>query len=183
MAVHNEISTQQSTDYLDSREIKSNPNGIKVRLFGDQFMGYSYYQKYVKDDGSDGVRVVRSKDFPVMKDETEGFKGSVQTPAKNLYSVAYDYDQEKAVLLTLDKVAIITEFMDVEKSEDLKSMIDYDFRITYDANKAPAQKYKVQRLDSKDISAAMKKTLEEFESNTNIQGYSEGGDAFEKTEE
>ena len=44
MKIGNQINTAAGGDgkFLDSREIKASKEGIKVRLFGDAAMGYSY---------------------------------------------------------------------------------------------------------------------------------------------
>ena len=47
MKINNQVDTTSgggNSLYLDSREIKT--NGIKVRLYGDAEMGYSYFQQF-----------------------------------------------------------------------------------------------------------------------------------------
>ena len=58
MAIHNEVDTKSgSGKFINTKNIRDNKEGIKVRIFGEQYMGYSYFQK--KDDGKIGQ--VRSK--------------------------------------------------------------------------------------------------------------------------
>ncbi len=179
MAINNEIEVKtEGGKYIDSRDIKSSKDGIKVRLYGDQTMGYSYFQKQEDDK----VKVIRSKEVPAMENPTDGYQGVEQTPAKALYSVAWDYNQEAPVLLTLDKVVLLKPVLDIEHSEDLGSMTDYDFRISFDNNLAPADKYKVVRLDKSELTDEQTTALKAFSEECNIESYADGGEAFEEAE-
>ena len=116
-----------------------------------------------------------------MVNPTDGYQGAVQTPAPNLYSVAWDYDQESPVILTLDKKTIINAVKEIDENPDLKSFCDYDLRITFDGNKTPAE-YKVTRLDKTDLTKDQLKDLKEFAATIDLDALSDGGDAIKKTE-
>ena len=75
MKINNKVDTNSTASgkFLDSREIKKSPDGIKVRLYGDAVMGYSYFQK--ADDGK--VKVVRSLGVPEMVNPADGFQGKL----------------------------------------------------------------------------------------------------------
>jgi len=178
MAIKNEIDVNKSDSvFLDTRDIKANAEGIKVRLFGDQVMGYAYYQN-AQEDGKDVIKNVKSKDYPKMENPTDNFKGETQKPSKNLYSVVWDYDAERPAVLTLDKVSVISELLNVEKDKDLKSMTDYDFKITFDANEVPASKYKVVRLDATDLTKEQLKELKAFTKGVTLEEFADGGNAL-----
>lgn len=182
MAIKNEIDIASADgDFIDTRNIKADVKGIKVRLYGDQTMGYAYYQNSTDDEGKDIIKNVKSNGEPVMENQREGWKGAEQKPTKNLYSVAWDYKQEKPVVITLDKVAILTELLGVEKDDDLASMVDYDFRISFDGNEAPANKYKVVRLDKTDLTEEQEKALGEFYETVDLEAFADGGKAIEDT--
>lgn len=166
--------TSQGGVFLGTREVKKTKEGIKIRLYGQKAMGHSYFQKYTKDDGSESTRVVRSKKFPEMENQSEGYQGAVQKPATCLYSIAWDYEQERPVVVTLDKLGIINDVFAVEDSKDLGSMDDYDFRITFDEKESPAKKYKVVRLDKTDLTPEQEKQLKAFTAGIDMVKYSEG---------
>lgn len=173
MQFNNEISINEGGDgrFVDSREIKKSPNGIKVRLFGDAQMGYSYF----KQDG-DKIKVVRSLDIPTMEGATEGFQGAEQKPTKNLYAVAWNYTTEAPCLLTLDKVALISAIRKVALDKDLADATDYDFKLSYDANAKPQDMYSVVRLDKTPLTADQKKGLKAFAETVDLAAYASGDD-------
>ena len=174
MKINNQIDTVSTGGglYLDSRDIKASPDGIKVRLYGDAEMGYSYFQKGEK------ISVVRSVELPVMVDPTEGYQGAEQKPSKNLYIVAWNYDTEAPCLLTLDKVTLINAINGVEEDSDLAGATDYDFKMTFDEKAAASDKYKVTRLDKSDLTADQKKELKNFQCDLSV--HATGGEAFPK---
>jgi len=172
MKINNQVDTNSGGDgkFLDSREIKKSPKGIKVRLFGDAAMGYSYYKN--TDDGK--IKVVRSTDVPDMEDATDGYQGSEQKPTKNMYVVAWNYETEAPCLLTLDKVALINGVIAVEDDKDLAGATDYDFKMTFDADAAPQDKYKVIRLDKTALTATQKKDLKAFADKIDLEAHAAG---------
>ena len=175
MKINNQVDTTSGGGnnlYLDSREIKT--NGIKVRLYGDAEMGYSYFQN--TDDGK--VTVVRSAGAPVMENQTDGFQGAEQKPAQCFYIVAWNYDSEAPCLLTLDKKTLINPILAVKEDKDLADPTEYDFKMTFDDKKEAADKYQVTRLDKTDLTADQKKALKEFE--CDLKAHAEGGEAFAK---
>lgn len=177
MKINNQIDTtagEGNAIYLDSREIKD--KGIKVRLYGDAEMGYSYFQN--TDDGK--VTVVRSAGVPVMENATEGWKGAEQKPSQAFYIVAWNYATEAPCLLTLDKKTLINPILAVSDDSDLADPTDYDFKITFDDKKEAADKYQVTRLDKSDLTADQKKALREF--TCDLKAHAEGGEAFVKEE-
>jgi len=182
MKINNQIDTTSggNTLYLDSREIKA--NGIKVRLYGDAEMGYSYFQLTgkTKDNGKPEVAVIRSVKFPTMENQSEGFQGAEQTPSECFYIVAWNYDAEAPCILTLDKQTLINPILTINNDSDLADVTDYDFKITFDDSKKPADKYQVTRLDKTDLTADQKKALKEF--NCDLKAHAEGGEAFVKAE-
>lgn len=177
MKINNRIETSGGDSrYVDTRDVKASKDGIKVRLYGEAFMGFSYFQK--QDD--DSVKVIRSEKRPVMVNPTEGYQGEAQTPATCFYVLGWDYNKETPVLLTIDKVAIIKEFMAVNDNEDLDDITNYDFKISFDNTKAPAEKYKVVRLDKSSLTPSQIKALKDFSKTCDIKSYRNGGEAFEK---
>jgi len=177
MKINNEIDTTSAGDglYVDSRDIKASVEGIKVRLYGDAEMGYSYFQQGEK------ISVVRSVDFPIMENQTEGYQGAEQKPSKCFYIVAWNYATEAPCLLTLDKVTLINAVTGVEKDPDLAGTTDYDFKMTFDEKAAASDKYKVIRLDKSDLTADQKKALKDFK--CDLKTHAEGGEAFPKVVE
>lgn len=173
MQFNNEIDTNGGGDgkFIDSREIKKSTTGIKVRLYGDAQMGYSYF----KQDG-DKVKVVRSLNTPTMEDATEGYQGAEQKPTKNLYAVAWNYTTEAPCVLTLDKVALINAIRKVAQDKDLADPTDYDFKLSYDANAQPQDMYSVVRLDKTPLTAEQKKSLKAFSETVNLPAYAAGED-------
>ena len=171
MKIGNQINTAAGGDgkFLDSREIKASKEGIKVRLFGDAAMGYSYYQQQ-----GDKIGVVRSAEVPEMVDQTDGYQGAEQKPAKNLYITAWNYATEAPCLLTLDKVALINGVIAVNDDADLKDATEYDFKMTYDEKASPQDKYKVIRLDASPLTADQKKELKAFSENLDLEAYAAG---------
>lgn len=174
MKINNQVDTTStaSSKFLDSREIKKSPDGIKVRLYGDAVMGYSYFQE--ADGGK--VKVVRSLDVPEMVNPTDGYQGAEQKPAKNLYIVAWNYATEAPCILTLDKVALINGVIAVNDDKDLGDATDYDFKMSYDANAAPQDKYRVVRLDKKALTATQKKELQAFADTVDLEALAAGAD-------
>ena len=172
MKINNQIDTTSAGGgkYLDSREIKNSADGIKVRLYGDAEMGYSYFANTAEGK----VTVIRSKDFPVMENATDGFQGAEQKPSKNFYAVAWNYATEAPCLLTLDKVSLITPIETVINDKDLADATDYDFKMTFNANADPADKYKVVRLDKTDLTADQKKELAAFAKETDLAAHAAG---------
>lgn len=175
MKVNNKVETAAGADgkYLDSREMKKAPGGIKVRLFGDAEMGYSYFAN--GDDGK--VKVIRSVDVPDMENATDGYQGAEQKPTKNLYIVAWNYATEAPCLLTLDKVALINGVFAINDDKDLASASDYDLKMTFDAEAAPQDKYKVVRLDKSALTTTQKKELKAFADTVDLAAHAAGEDA------
>ena len=147
-------------------------------MYGDQVMGHGYYANAKDDDGKDCIRVIRSRAFPEMENECEGFKGSIQKPFKAIYSTAWYYAQEKAVILTLDKAIILKELLAIEDSADLQSMTDYDFKITFDGNALPADKYEVTRLDATKLTKEQTDALKVLAEKADLGSHADGGDVF-----
>jgi hypothetical protein len=172
MKINNQVDTSGGGDgqYLDSREMKKNPDGIKVRMYGDAAMGYSYFAN--TDDGK--VTVIRSAGVPDMENATDGFQGAVQKPTKNLYIVAWNYATEAPALLTLDKVALINAVIGVNDDKDLAGATDYDFKMSYDANAAPQDMYSVVRMDKTVLTAVQKKELKEFAAEQDLEAHADG---------
>jgi hypothetical protein len=173
MKINNQVDTAagaSSGKFVDSREIKKSPEGIKVRLFGDAIMGYSYFQK--SDDGK--IKIVRSLGVPEMVDPTDGYQGSEQKPARNLYAVAWNYAKEAPCLLTLDKVALINGVIAVNDDADLSDATEYDFKLTYDEGALPQDKYKVIRLDKKALTKTQKAELEAFAEKISLEAHAAG---------
>jgi len=173
MKIGNQINTAAGGDgkFLDSREIKASKEGIKVRLFGDAAMGYSYYQQQ-----GDKIGVVRSAEVPEMVDQTDGYQGAEQKPAKNLYITAWNYATEAPCLLTLDKVALINGVIAVNDDADLKDATEYDFKMTYDEKASPQDKYKVIRLDATKLTKEQTTELKAFSENLDLEAYAAGED-------
>ena len=172
MKINNQIDTATGGDslYLDTRDIKKEE--VKIRLFGDAVMGYSYFTKTVDDK----IGIVRSEGFPTMVNPTDGYQGAEQKPAKNFYVKAWNYATESPVLLTLDKVTLINPIMAVIEDPDLADVTDYDFKISFDDKKEAADKYQVTRLDKSDLTPEQTKALKEFD--CDLQSHAAGGDAF-----
>jgi len=175
MKINNQVDTTSGGNslYLDSRDVKQ-ADGIKVRLYGDAEMGYSYFQQGEK------VTVVRSTEFPVMDNPTEGFQGAEQSPAQCFYIVAWNYASEAPCLLTLDKKTLINPILAVSEDADLADPTDYDFKMTFDDKKDAADKYQVTRLDKTDLTPEQKKALKDFK--CDLKAHASGGDAFPKAE-
>jgi hypothetical protein len=175
MQINNTINTAAGGDgkFVDSREIKASKDGLKVRLFGDGVMGYSYYQQ--TDDGK--IKVVRSLGVPDMVNPTEGYQGTEQKPGKNLYVVAWNYATEAPCLLTLDKVALINGVLAVNDDKDLGDATEYDFKLTFDDKAAPQDKYKVIRMDKTKLTKEQKEALEAFAATVDLDAYAAGEDA------
>jgi len=173
MKVNNQVDTSAGASdgkYLDSREMKKNPEGIKVRLFGDAEMGYS---KFVEnDDGK--IKVVRSVEMPDMEDATEGYQGAEQKAAKCFYIAAWNYATEAPCLLTLDKVALINGVLSINDDKDLKSAGDYDLKMTFNSDAAPQDKYKVVRLDATPLTVTQKKELKAFADTVDLAAHAAG---------
>lgn len=173
MKINNQIDTESGDGkFIDSRDMKKTQDGIKVRLYGDAQMGYSYFQKI--DEGK--VQVVRSIEVPDMVDQTDGFQGKEQKPTKNLYIVAWNYATEAPCVLTLDKVSLINAITAVNNDKDLASATDYDFKMTFDDKKSPQDKYKVTRLDKTALTTEQKKALKTFSNNIDLEAQAEGED-------
>ena len=174
MKVNNKVDTSAGGDgkFLSSREIKKAPNGIKVRLYGDAEMGYSYFQR--QDDGK--VKVVRSADEPDMINPTEGYQGSEQKPTKNMYVVGWNYETEAPCVVTLDKVALINGVLAVNDDKDLADATAYDFKMTYDKDAAPQDKYKVIRLDKTPLTKTQKTELAAFAETIDLEAHAAGED-------
>ena len=181
MAIKDRISTAQAGgEYMDMRDFKITPDGAKIRLFGEQEMGFSYYQHSKKDDGSDGAKIIRSKNVPEMTDPTDGYKGTKQKPAVNLYSVVWNYETEAPALLSIDKVSVFEKILAVEDSKNYGEMTDYDFVISFDGAAKPADKYKVEKLDKSDLTESQIEALKEFAERVDLGAYVTGGSAFVK---
>lgn len=176
MEIKNQIDTSTGGgDYFSSRELrKADGKEIKVRLYGDACMGYYYFQKTA--DG--GATVVRMEKEAKMENPTEGFQGAVQKLGKALYTIGWDYNEEKPVLVTLDKIALINAVLDIVTDEDLADVSDYDLKMSYHEKESPQSMYKVARLDKSAISKDIKKQLDEFAKTVNLEAYMQGGDAF-----
>lgn len=168
---------------MDMRDFKITPDGAKIRLFGEQEMGFSYYQHSKKDDGSDGIRIVRSKNVPEMINPTDGYKGTTQKPAVNLYSIVWNYETEAPALLSIDKVSVFEKILAVEDSKNYGEMTDYDFVISFDGAAKPADKYKVEKLDKSDLTEDQMKALKEFTEKVDLESHVKGGSAFKKDTE
>ena len=174
MEINNRIDTNNKDNrYFDSRDIKAIKEGARIRLYGSIFMGHSYFQKQ-----NDTVKVVRSIEFPEMVNPSEGYQGAEQKPATNLYSIGWNYETETPMLMNLDKVALIKQILAVNDNDDLADVSDYDFRVSFDNTKAPAEKYQVIRLDKSDLTKEQKKALVEFEKTCDISAYSNNEEAF-----
>ena len=172
MQLHNEINTSSGDGtYTSSREVKESKEGIKVRTYGDAYMGYYYFQK----DG-DKVKVVRMKNAGEMINPTDGYQGAEQKLSKALYTVAWNYETESPTLLNLDKVSLINPILEIHRDEDLGPVGDYDFRLTFDNKKQATEKYSVTRFDKTDLTDEQKKALEEFVSRVDLEAYIDGGE-------
>ena len=176
MKINNPVDTRSGGDgkFIDSREIKKQDakTGIKVRLYGDAEMGYSYYQN--TDEGK--IRVVRSADVPEMVDQTDGYQGAEQKPGKNLYIIAWNYETKAPAILNLDKVGLINGVLSINDDKDLKSATDYDLKMTFNDDAAPQDKYKVVRLDASKLNAKQTKDLKAFAAKVDLEAYADGGD-------
>jgi len=172
MKIGNQVNTEQGGDgkFVDSRDIKTSPDGIKVRLYGDAEMGYSYFKE--GDEGK--VTVVRSLGIPDMEGATDGFQGAEQKPTKNFYVVAWNYATEAPCLLTLDKVTLINSVIAVNDDEDLASCTDYDFKMTNDPKQPPQSQYKVVRMDKTDLTKEQKAGLKEFAESVDLAAHAAG---------
>ena len=176
MKINNQIDTTSGGgQYFSSKELKNaDDKGVKVRLYGDAFMGYYYFQK--TDDGK--ITVVRMETEGKMEKPTDGFQGAKQKLGKALYTIGWNYKEEKAVLVTLDKVALINAVLDIANDDDLADVSDYDLKMSYHEKETPQAKYKVARLDKSAISKEIKAELDEFAKTINLEEYMKGGDAF-----
>ena len=93
-----------------------------------------------------------------------------------MYIVAWNYTTEAPCLLTLDKVALINGVIAVNDDKDLADATEYDFKLTYDKDAAPQDKYKVIRMDKTALTAEQKKGLKEFASNIDLAAHAAGED-------
>ena len=177
MQINNQVDTTGGGNslFLDSRDIKNNVEGIKVRLHGDAVMGFSYFQK-----GDPKPKVVRTEGFPNMVNPTDGFQGAEQSPSACLYVVAWDYATDAPCQLTLDKKTLINPILAVNDDPDLADVTDYDFKITFDDKKDAADKYQVTRLDKTELTPEQKKALKAF--TPDLAAHAAGGEAFPKAE-
>jgi len=177
MKINNKIETTSTRtgEYFSSREIKeASPEELKVRLYGDAYMGYYYFQR--QEDGS--VKVVRSDKEVEMVNPTEGYNGQAQKMGKALYTTGWDYKRGRPVIVILDKIALINAILSVAEDDDLGDVSEYDFKFGFDPN-APAQdKYRISRLDRTPIPDDIKQQLDEFIKTVDLENYMKGGEAF-----
>ena len=177
MQINNQVDTTGGGNslFLDSRDIKNNVEGIKVRLYGDAVMGFSYFQQ-----GDPKPTVVRTQDFPEMENPTDGFQGAEQSPSACFYAVAWNYATDAPCLLELNKKTLINPILAVNDDPDLADVTDYDFKITFDDKKDAADKYQVTRLDKTELTHEQKKALKAF--TPDLAAHAAGGEAFPKAE-
>ena len=177
MQINNQVDTSGGGTglFVDTRDIKDKADGIKVRLYGDAAMGYSYFQK-----GDPKPSLVRSQAFPEMVDPTDGYQGAEQTPTTCFYIAAWNYATDAPCLLELNKKTLINAIIAVNDDADLADVTDYDFKITFDDKKDAAEKYTVTRLDKSELTPEQKKALKAF--TPDLAAHAAGGEAFPKAE-
>lgn len=139
---------------------------LKFRPVGFIFSGYQYFQKYTKDDGTDGIRPVRSELYPekLVDPSTQPWDGEDSRPTQFLVMAIYDFADETIKIWQTTKKAVLQGLMSVELDEDLGEIQDYTYKVTKTGVKMDTE-YKVIRYDKSELSEDIKKKYEEAKIN------------------
>ena len=167
-----EIGQSATNTGLYLNDLKDNDE-LKFRVIGDIQSGYQYFQNYKKEDGTDGVRPVRSEEFPEVLDNpsTQKWDGQESSPKQFLAMAIYDIDDKQIKLFQVTKKDLLKGLMEVELDDMLGEIQDYNFKATKTGQKLETE-YSLTRYDKSELTTEMLKLHEE--ANVNLNDYMSG---------
>jgi hypothetical protein len=160
---------------------------LKFRAIGDIQVGYQYFQKTTKEDGSEGVKPVRSEEYPetIENPSKQPWDGQDSKPVQFMAMAIYDFADETIKIWQVTKKALMTGLMEIELDDDFGEIQDYDFK----AKKVKTGtgttdiEYSLLRLEKSEPTKEMLELYEKAEVNLSEYMAGTGGIGEKKKEE
>ena len=175
------------TSKIDSSEIGKSTGGtspyindlkdlteLKFRVIGDIQVGYQYFQEITREDGTQGVKPVRSEEYPdTLENPAKKYQSEerVDRATQFMAMAIYDFSDNKIKIWNLSKKSVISSLMEVENDEDTGEIQDYDFKVKKSGNGLETE-YALLRLDKTDVTPEMQKAYED--ANVDLKAYLNG---------
>jgi hypothetical protein len=178
----NEIGTSTGGTSLYINEMKGLTE-LKFRVMGTAKTGFQYFQKVTKEDGTQGVKPVRSEEYPDTL-ENPGTKYQseelIDKATEFIVMPIYDFSDGNIKLWNLSKKSVIQSLVAVEADADLGEIQDYGFKLTK-TGKGLETSYNLLRLDKSEATQEQKNAFAKVD--VNLADYFEGTGGIKTKEE
>ena len=152
-----EIGTSNSGSNLYINDMKDLTE-LKFRVVGTAKTGFQYFQEFTKEDGSQGLRPVRSEEYPdTLENPGKKYNSEERVDKATEFIVMpiYDFSDGNVKLWQLTKKSVIQSLVAVESDVDLGEIQDYDFKLSK-TGKGLDTAYNLLRLDKSEMTQAQK---------------------------